>query len=138
MEQLFGLPFFTGINYWDSKNATKMWQEFDDEVVEKDMQAMCAAGIDTLRVFPLWSDFQPLTGGYSATGVYEFQMDGKTLPATEAGKAGVSEEMCLRFERFCALAEKYGLKLIVGLITGQMSFGGYYPPVFQGGYKLLN
>ena len=132
MGNLFGFPFFTGINYWDSQHATKMWQAFDEDVIEQDMQVMRAAGIDTLRVFPLWSDFQPLTGGYSAKGVYEFQMDGKTLPATEAGQAGVSEEMCRRFERFCALAEKYELKLIVGLITGQMSFGGYYPPVFQG------
>ena len=138
MSKLFGSPFFTGINYWDSQNATKMWQNFDEDVIEQDMLAMRSAGIEILRVFPLWSDFQPLMGGDCAKGVYEFQMDGKTLPDTEAGRAGVSEEMCRRFERFCALAEKYELKLIVGLITGQMSFGGFYPPVFAGSHNAVS
>lgn len=138
MSNLFGSPFFTGINYWDSQHATKMWQEFDESVIDEDMRVMRAAGVDILRVFPLWSDFQPLTGGDSAKGVYEFQMDGKTLPDTEAGRAGVSEEMCLRFERFCSLADKHGLKLIVGLITGQMSFGGFYPPVFKGAHNAVS
>ena len=138
MKKFFSRPFFTGINYWDSANATQMWQNFDEAVIEADMRAMRAAGIDSLRVFPLWSDFQPLTGGDSAGGVYEFQMDGRTLPDTEAGRAGVSEEMCARFERFCALAEKHGLSLIVGLITGQMSFGGFYPPVFKGSHNAMS
>ena len=66
------------------------------------------------------------------------EMDGRTLPDTEAGRAGVCEEMCARFERFCALADKHGLKLIVGLITGQMSFGGYYPPVFKGSHNAMS
>ena len=57
---------------------------------------------------------------------------------TEAGRAGVSEEMCRRFECFCALAEKHDLKLIVGLITGQMSFGGFYPPVFGGSRNAMS
>ena len=138
MKNSFSRPFFTGINYWDSANATQMWQNFDEAVIEADMRAMRAAGIDSLRVFPLWSDFQPLTGGDSAGGVYEFQMDGRTLPDTEAGRAGVSEEMCARFECFCALAEKHGLSLIVGLITGQMSFGGFYPPVFKGSHNAMS
>lgn len=138
MQDFFSRPFFTGINYWDSKNATKMWQSFDEAVIDADMRAMRAAGIDSLRVFPLWSDFQPLTGGDSAGGVYEYQMNGRTLPDTEAGRAGVDEEMCARFERFCALADKHGLKLIVGLITGQMSFGGFYPPVFKGSHNAMS
>ena len=38
MSDFFARPFFTGINYWDSQNATKMWQNFDDEVIEKDLK----------------------------------------------------------------------------------------------------
>ena len=136
--RFFDRPFFTGINYWDSVNATKMWQEFDEDIIEADMKAMKAAGIDSLRIFPLWSDFQPLTGGNTSTGVYEMQQNGEALPDTEAGRAGVSEEMCCRFERFCALAEKYEFALIVGLITGQMSFGGFYPPVFAGSRNAMS
>ena len=132
MKDIFEKGFFTGINYWDSVNATKMWQNFDESVIDADMRAMRAAGVSSLRVFPLWSEFQPIEGGMAANKIYEFLMDGKSLPDTEAGRAGVSEEMCRRFERFCALAEKNDLKLIVALITGQMSFGGYYPPAFVG------
>ena len=138
MQDFWTKPFFTGINYWDSAHATRMWQEFDEDVIDKDMQAMRAAGIDSLRVFPLWSDFQPLTGAICANGVFEYQMNGQPLPDTEAGRAGVSEEMCRRFERFCALAERHGLALVVGLITGQMSFGGFYPPVFAGSKNAMS
>ena len=134
----FDRPFFTGINYWDSVNATKMWQNFDENIIEADMKAMKAAGIDSLRIFPLWSDFQPLMGGNTSNGVYEMQFDGEELPDTEAGRAGVSEKMCCRFECFCELAEKYGFALIVGLITGQMSFGGFYPPVFAGSKNAMS
>ena len=132
MKRVYQRPFFLGVNYWSSVHATRMWQEFDEDVIEADLRVMRESGIELLRVFPLWSDFQPLTGGDCASGVYEYQLEGKTLPDTAAGRAGVSEEMCRRFERFCALAEKHGFGLIVGLITGQMSFGGFYPPVFQG------
>lgn len=138
MKKLFGNKFFTGINYWDSAHATRMWQEFDEAVIDADMQALCRAGVDSLRVFPLWSDFQPLTGGDAADRVYEFMLGGEPLPDTEAGRAGVSEEMCQRFERFCELAQKHNLKLIVGLITGQMSFGGFYPPVFSGSHNAMS
>lgn len=138
MEKIFENKFFTGINYWDSAHATRMWQEFDEAVIDADMKALRSAGVDSLRIFPLWSDFQPLTGGNAANGVYEYMLDGEPLPDTEAGRAGVSEEMCRRFECFCALAEKHDLKLIVGLITGQMSFGGFYPPVFGGSRNAMS
>ena len=138
MEKFFDNKFFTGINYWDSAHATRMWQEFDETVIDADMQVLRSAGVNSLRIFPLWSDFQPLTGGNAADRVYEFMLDGEPLPDTEAGRAGVSEEMCRRFERFCALAEKHDLKLIVGLITGQMSFGGFYPPVFGGSRNAMS
>ena len=132
MSALFGMPFFTGINYWESKHATRMWHEFSPEIVEEDMKVMAEAGIDSLRVFPLWPDFQPLTVAYAESydGEYEFMLNGEHLPDTPAGKAGVSEEACRNFETFCALAEKYHLKLVVGLVTGHMSFENFLPPAF--------
>lgn len=124
--------FFIGINYWDSVHATEMWKNFDEKVIEEDFKVLKAAGVTVLRVFPRWSDFQPLTGAYTPVHIYEMQIEGKTLPDTEAGKAGVSEEMCRRFERFCDLAAQYDLKLMVGIITGQMSFGLFVPPALEG------
>lgn len=120
--------FFVGINYWDSKNAIKMWEFFDEEVIRNDLKKIKECGITVLRVFPLWSLFQPLSALNSPNGVYEYAIGGERLPDTDAGKAGVSEEMCNRFARFCEIAKEFDLKLIVALLTGQMSFGLFVPP----------
>ena len=121
----------TGINYWASDVAIRMWEEFHPDVIEEDMKKMAAAGITMLRVFPLWSVFQPLTAAYSNSDVYEYQLEGRPLPDTPAGRAGVSEEACARFEQFCDLAEAHGLQLLVGLITGHMSFRYFAPAPLQ-------
>ena len=129
--------FFTGINYWGSKNATNMWRDYDGESVDADMAAMCSAGITHLRVFPMWADFQPLTALYTTSQTpYEYRFGEDPLPDTPAGRAGVSEEACQKFEHFCNTAEKYGLKLVVGLITGHMSFREFAPPAFAGRHRL--
>ncbi len=121
--------FFTGINYWASKNATHMWRDYDSDVIENDMRLLKEAGISMLRIFPSWDDFQPLTA-FSAPGgaVYEYGMNGDVKPDTEAGRAGVDEIMCERFENFCKIAEKYGMGIIVGVLTGHMSFANLIPP----------
>ena len=59
-EKLFSGGFFTGVNYWALKNATNMWEDFDEASIEEDMKAMAAAGVTHLRVFPTWHVFQPL------------------------------------------------------------------------------
>lgn len=128
-QDFFG-PFFTGINYWCSKNAINMWEDYDEKVVEKDFQLLSEAGITHLRVFPTWHVFQPLKAIYGPGSVYEYRLGETPLPNTPAGRAGVSEEACRKFENFCSLAEKYNLKLIVGLITGHMSFRVYAPEAF--------
>ncbi len=124
--------FITGINYWASKNAIKMWEDFDADSIEQDFIQIKEHGITHLRIFPVWSYFQPLSAICIPGGIYELRFGDKRLPDTEAGRAGVSEEACIRFSIFCDLAEKYGLKLIVGLITGQMSFRLYIPDAFVG------
>lgn len=132
MDHIFSNGFFTGINYWGSKDAINMWSRFDIESIENDLRLMKDAGITHLRVFPLWSVFQPLHALYGPNAVYEYTFGEDPLPDTPAGRAGVSEEACQKFEAFCKLAEKYDMKLIVALITGHMSFRTYNPPAFDG------
>ena len=131
MYDLFKDGFFTGINYWGSKSAINMWSEFDAESIENDLRIMKDAGLTHLRVFPLWSVFQPLCALYTKS-IYEYTFGEDPLPDTPAGRAGVSEEACEKFEVFCRLCEKYDMKLIVALITGHMSFRTYNPPAFDG------
>lgn len=139
MKEMFEKSFFTGINYWGSKEAINMWENFDPESIEGDLKLLSEIGITHLRVFPLWPVFQPLYGIYGANNVYEYTFkDGKELPDTEAGRAGVSEDACQKFEKFLSLCDKYNMKLIVAVITGHMSFRTYNPPAFDGKMLLTN
>ncbi|MBP3359493.1 MAG: cellulase family glycosylhydrolase [Clostridia bacterium] len=129
---MFDNEFFTGINYWGSESAINMWSNFNPESIEMDLSLLKDAGITHLRIFPLWPVFQPLNAIYGPGGEYEYAFGEEPLADTEAGRAGVSEDACLKFECFCKLAEKYDMKLIVALITGHMSFRTYNPPAFDG------
>ena len=123
---------FLGLNYWSSRDAIHMWENWDPYVIEEDLKVIKEYGVTHLRIFPLWSYFQPICALRSNDKVIEYAFSDGPLPNTEAGQAGVSEEACKRFEEFCAIAEKYELKLIVSLITGHMSFRYFAPPALDG------
>ena len=123
-----------GANYWASHAATEMWRKWDAKSVDEDLRVLAENGFRILRVFPNWADFQPIHACYLSGDnfdkVYETRMfDAEDpLPDTPCGRAGVDERMVERFEAFCDLAEKYGIRLIVPLLTGQMTFRNYIPP----------
>lgn len=124
--------FIIGCNYWASHAGTAMWSDWRADVVEKDLKRLSEEGLQVLRVFPLWSDFQPLTlllGGQGKP--IEYRHGEKFLSNDEAGNAGVSTDAVEYFEEMAGLAEKYKLKLIVGLITGWMSGRLFVPPAFE-------
>lgn len=127
--------FFIGCNYWASHAGTHMWRDWDPAVVEDDMRRLSRDKIRVLRMFPLWPDFQPIKQMYKAAGVEkEIRMDapGEPLfPDTEEGRAGINPVMADRFRVFCDLAEKYRLRLVVGLLTGWMSGRLYVPAALE-------
>ena len=124
--------FTVGANYWASHAGTNMWADWRPEVVDKDFKTLASAGVQVLRVFPLWPDFQPLTMQRGGRGVLAGLFFGeKPLPETEAGQAGVDEIMIQRFEEFAKLAEKHKISLIIGLVTGWMSGRLFVPPAFE-------
>lgn len=126
--------FILGVNYLSSKNSINMWENWDPVTVEEDFKKLSGYGIKTLRIFLIWPIFQPLKAMWANAQLYEYRMMPKELPLpdTEAGQAGVSEEACLHFGEFCHIADKYGIKLIVGLLTGHISFRFYAPAAFEG------
>ncbi len=125
--------FILGANYWASHAGTAMWSDWRTDIVEKDFKILSDNGIKYLRVFPLWSDFQPISllrgGGGSPV---EYRWGEKPLTDDAEGKAGVSHEAILHFEEMTRIAEKYDIKLIVGLITGWMSGRLFVPPALEG------
>lgn len=125
--------FTLGLNYWASHAGTNMWHQWDEKTVEEDLCRIRNMGIRFLRVFPLWSDFQPLKQLYAYAGAKKeirYEND-EPLPFTEEGKAGVDPEMMERFARFCQLAEKHEIQLIVSFITGWMSGRLYVPRLLE-------
>ncbi len=126
MNQIFSPgTFITGCNYWASHAGTAMWRDWRPEIVEQDLKRIAANGMRVMRVFPLWPDFQPLVLIHG-----EMYHGEKPLPDTEDGRAGLDSVMMDRFASFCDLAEKYGLKLVVGLVTGWMSGRLFKPAAF--------
>lgn len=128
-----GKPYFVGCNYWASHAGTNMWRNWDEASVEADLRALSENGVEVIRAFPLWPDFQPLTAHEKWSSLLrEVRMKEEPLPDTPLGRAGVDPVMIERFRKFTHLMEKYGLKLIVGIVTGWMSGRMHKPHAFQG------
>ena len=120
--------FFVGCNYWAKNAGMYMWSQWAPDVVERELSELAKHGVKVMRVFPLWPDFQPLTGDCHAGGAYRsFLQNNKPLQ----NPAGVDEEMLRRFRYFCDVAQKNDIKLIVGIVTGWMSGRQFVPSVFE-------
>lgn len=126
-----------GVNYWASHAATQMWRNWRPDVVERDFAVLAEHGMTLLRVFPTWNDFQPIyeirRAGSGLDQPYETRMfeSEEHCPDTPAGYAGVDEKMMERFEQFCDLAVKYGLRLIPCILTGQMTARLFIPRALE-------
>ncbi|MBL8993636.1 MAG: hypothetical protein JNM63_09865 [Spirochaetia bacterium] len=125
--------FFVGANYWASHAGTAMWKNWKPEVVETDLKRLSEAGIEVLRVFPLWPDFQPITQMYGGGGrLVEIRLGENPLPQEGPGASGVDPVMLERFTFFADAAAKYKIRLIVGLVTGWMSGRLFMPAALEG------
>ena len=121
--------FFTGCNYWAGHAGMMMWRDWRPDFVELEFEALAANGLRVLRVFPLWSDFQPISRirGWSGHFAGWGGPDGRAVSGD-----GVDDEMVARFRAMCDMAQRNGLRLVVGLVTGWMSGRLFVPPAFDG------
>lgn len=132
-DSFFDTQFITGANYWASHAGTQMWSKWDAGVLRDDLAALRGNGIVMLRVFPLWSDFQPIRCLYNGEGErVEYRMGEEEMPETPAGQAGVSEVMLARFRQLADLAGENGMRLVVALVTGHMTSRLYMPEGLAG------
>lgn len=95
-------PFVLGANYWPRRKAMYWWSQFDAGEVREEFALMGEIGLNVVRLFLLWDDFQP---------------DPKS----------VSAEAIANLEAVCDIAAEFGLKLDVTFFTGHMS-GPNWPP----------
>ncbi len=122
--------FMIGVNYWASNAGTAMWSDWSPECVKKDLRTLSQNGISYLRVFPLWSDFQPVKPLYTGGNFFkEYRMEDESFCDNPYY---LSVKMLGRFDEFLSICSEYGIKVIVGLITGFMSGRTFVPPAVYG------
>ena len=124
------MSFLTGVNYWASNAGVHTFSNFDEKVIDKDFSFLKSYGVDTIRVFPLWTDFQPIENSYSNTKTFAVRKNGVPLERLKY-KSGLSEDACEKFSVLLSLAKKHGLKVIVSLITGWMSGKSFIPEAIR-------
>lgn len=125
--------YLLGCNYWASHAGTHMWRQWDEGVVEKDFAQLAEMGITTLRVFPIWSDFQPVSMLHAGGGMdYEMVHDENFIDNPLNPEQLINPECFAHFDRLLEMAQSHGMRLIVGLITGWMSGRQFYPPMLEG------
>jgi len=122
--------FLIGCNYFASNKGVHMWKYWDSDVIDKDFAALRQYGIDYVRIFPIWSDFQPLTPHLRGESIFEIRHGEEPFPDTPAGRAGVDGEMLSRLERTIELAAKHRLKVMLELVTRWMSGRNFVPDMF--------
>ena len=124
------MDFILGCNYWASNAGTEMWRQFNAEAIKNDLKILSQHGVKYLRVFPLLRDFQPVKPNFGAQGqVVEYVMEDGNQPENDYF---LDEDMLGHFSEFLNICDAYGIKLIVGLITGWMSGGLFVPSALYG------
>ena len=121
-----------GVNYWGSKAGVRMWRadEWDEASVERDIAALAANGVEVMRVFPTWSEFQPLVRERKFTGMPGLVLrDGTDEPVFDP--LWLDPDAMARFETLCDAAERHGVRLMVSLVTGWMSGRLFTPRIVE-------
>lgn len=123
------MDYILGCNYWASHAGVNMWIDWQEDVVDNDLRILSENGVEYLRVFPLWKDFQPVIPLYNSRHLFEYRLANEKHPSNPYF---IDETMMDRFEKFTEIASKYNIKFIVGLITGWMSGRLFVPPALYG------
>lgn len=60
-----GQPFFpVGVNYWPASCGVELWQAWPEEEIRHDLDVLAKLGLNTIRFFVRWQDFEPVEGKY--------------------------------------------------------------------------
>jgi len=95
-------PFVLGVNYWPRRKAMYWWQNFEADEVREEFDVISSIGMNVVRLFLLWDDWQPTS-------------------------SAVSPERLRDFGMVCDIAAERGLKLDVTFFTGHMSGPNWSP-----------
>lgn len=95
-------PFILGVNYFPRRKAMYWWSNFDAGEVREEFALIRELGMNIVRIFLLWEDFQPSPDTVSTTALNHLI-------------------------EVCDIASDTGLKLDVTFFTGHMSGPNWSP-----------
>ncbi len=131
--------YLLGCNYWGSQHAIYMWRNYDKAGIEKDIKALAKKGVNILRIFPLWPDFQPINRvalfNNMANDRFSFKVrqgDTPLMYNEYENKSGLDKKMVDNMNHFISTAGKYGVQVVVSILTGWMSGRKLFPEVLVG------
>ncbi|HZJ08984.1 MAG TPA: hypothetical protein VFD39_04765, partial [Trueperaceae bacterium] len=94
--------FLQGVNYWPRRKAMGWWADFDAAEVDEEFALIASLGLELVRIFLLWDDWQPRPDEVS--------------------------QRCLDdLETVCDIASGHGLGLDITFFTGHMSGPNWAP-----------
>ncbi|MGZ3102868.1 beta-galactosidase trimerization domain-containing protein [Streptomyces sp. H62] len=106
-----GRPFASvGVNYHPSTTGCDYWREWDGARIDDDFRRMAAVGVDTVRFFVFWADFEPEEGVHDPV-------------------------MTDRLRELAGTADRHGLSCLPSLLTVWMN-GQRFDPPWRGGRDL--
>jgi hypothetical protein len=96
------MRFSVGVNYWPRRSGPAMWRRFDAGEIAEDFARIAALGLDTVRLFLQWEDFQPRADEVDAA-------------------------MLDRLTQVCDLAAERGLRAMPVLFSGHLCGANWLP-----------
>ncbi|MFH2068447.1 MAG: cellulase family glycosylhydrolase [Candidatus Omnitrophota bacterium] len=106
-----------------------MWQKFNPKDINNDFELLKSLGINTVRIFFLWEDFQNIKEFYVGPWDQKEPYD-KRLSDWKETETLVNPEMVDHFDQVLEIAKKRRLGLIPTLFTAWMS-GIFFDPPFR-------
>jgi endo-1,4-beta-mannosidase len=100
--------FTLGVNYWPRRKAMYWWSNFDAEEVREEFAILKEIGMNVVRIFLLWDDFQP-------------------------DPTSVSQDMVKNLVTVADIAAETGLGIDLTFFTGHMSGPNWSPRWLLGG-----
>lgn len=101
-------PFTLGVNYWPRRKAMYWWSNFDAGEVREEFSLIKEIGLNVVRLFLLWDDFQP-------------------------DPASMAKDKIENLVKVADIAAEHGLGLDITFFTGHMSGPNWSPRWLLGG-----
>lgn len=101
-----------GVNYWPASCGVEMWQEWPADEIRRDLDLLAELGLDCIRFFLRWQDFEPVAGVYD-------------------------QKQFERLRQFVGWCGERGIAAHPSLFVGFMS-GGVFWPQWKGNRNLFS